>query len=83
VITVRHNLNYYLTGLIRLLQGLCAVGSSFEFCCFQWNLWICEFEGCAFPSSHGILANWCPPSERGRIGGFIYSGKLKSNSIEW
>jgi len=35
VITVRHNLNYYLTGLIRLLQGLCAVGSSFEFCCFQ------------------------------------------------
>ncbi|CAF1341428.1 unnamed protein product, partial [Rotaria sp. Silwood1] len=53
-ITSKNNLNYYITGLVRLIQGLCA--------------------GCAFPSSHGILANWCPPSERGRMGGFIYTG---------
>ncbi|CAF0807251.1 unnamed protein product [Didymodactylos carnosus] len=30
--------------------------------------------GCAFPASHGIVANWCPPNERGRMGGFIYTG---------
>ncbi|CAF3042791.1 unnamed protein product [Rotaria socialis] len=54
VITSTYKLNYYITGFVRLIQGLCA--------------------GCAFPASHGILANWCPPSERGRMGGFIYTG---------
>ncbi|CAF1225682.1 unnamed protein product [Rotaria sordida] len=49
-----YKLNYYITGFVRLIQGLCA--------------------GCAFPSSHGIIANWCPPGERGRMGGFIYAG---------
>ncbi|CAF3051850.1 unnamed protein product [Rotaria sp. Silwood2] len=53
-ITSTYKLNYYITGLVRFVQGLCT--------------------GCAFPSSHGILANWCPPSERGRMGGFIYTG---------
>ncbi|CAF1569431.1 unnamed protein product [Adineta ricciae] len=53
-ITSAFKINYYLTALVRLIQGLCA--------------------GCAFPASHGIVANWCPPSERGRMGGFIYSG---------
>ncbi len=36
---------------------------------------IVEIKGCAFPASHGIVANWCPPSERGRMGGFIYTGE--------
>ncbi|UJR34335.1 hypothetical protein I4U23_021738 [Adineta vaga] len=53
-VTSAYRINYYLTALVRLIQGICA--------------------GCAFPSSHGIVANWCPPSERGRMGGFIYSG---------
>jgi hypothetical protein len=42
---------------------------------FQINK-IDEIKGCAFPASHGIVANWCPPSERGRMGGFIYTGRI-------
>jgi ACS family sodium-dependent inorganic phosphate cotransporter-like MFS transporter 6/7/8 len=53
-VTSTYQLDYYITGLVRFVQGLCA--------------------GCAFPASHGIVANWCPPSERGRMGGFIYTG---------
>lgn len=31
-------------------------------------------QGCIFPSTHTILAKWAPPSERGTIGTYCYSG---------
>ena len=66
-------LNYYLTGFIRFLQGLCAVRSSIVDRWMEGEEWM-SLQGSAFPSSHGILSNWCPPAERGRFGALVYSG---------
>ena len=72
-----YKLNYYLTGLLRLIQGICAVRHVSSSATHSMHL----TQGCAFPASHGILANWCPPCERGRMGGFIYTGKTISEDL--
>ena len=39
------------------------------------------FQGVTFPAMHAILSKWAPPTERSKLGTFIYAGQFYCDGL--
>ena len=64
----------FMTALLTLLTPVAANWGTVPFIILR----VLEglFEGVTFPAMHAMMAKWIPNEERGKLGSFIWAGKI-------
>ncbi|XP_068633367.1 putative inorganic phosphate cotransporter [Battus philenor] len=70
-----------ITGVINLITPIAATNGDWMAVC-ACRILMGLSQGLLYPSLHGLLGQWAPPTERSRMGTFVYAGAQLGTIIE-